>query len=823
MLQIFRFCLTALVLSLVQQAYAQRYLRTAEKEYELGNFAEAIPGFERYLEKMPGAIPQGGQLAYSLRMAGQTEAASVAYEAAARSSPANPDYAYNYAITLMELGDYAKSAAQLAQAARLGHPEAAAAQERLAFAVANQAVSRAGGWRVTNEFVNGPGDDFGATPFGKRVVYAAQRNGQPTKLQISGLDERSFLQIPTPLHNTLTEQSGDAPLAYSPSGELLAYTRNNFVPGERFLPEAGWELSLILAAPTEDGDFRQGKPFVHNGPGYSSGFPSFSKDGRKLYFASDRPGGYGGYDLYVSERNNSGWGEPINLGSKVNSPGNEISPSLVEGALFFASDYLPGYGGMDIFRADAMGAVYTNVVNLGSTVNSPLDDFGFVLDRDGRFAYFTSNRYGGKGELDIYRAVRDVKAFEIAVLDAETGEPVPNALIDFASCQESSSLTGPDGVYLFRASPNLECEPVVRKSGYEARTFNLVASSLKNKERVEVRIQPVKSLSTYSGSVVDGRSGKPLENVSIRARSRGASFATSATSDAAGKYELSLKPQGSYTIQYELPGMTGLDREFATTPTDTVFDLGRFALFSTVDPDTAVEERVTEPVTLPDSALAGSTGAASPATPRGPVLQPSTVDSGFSVQVAAIDANEDDISEYEIRLGSLGEVYARRGGAMMRIRVGPFGYTQGTEAVSEIREMGFTDAFLINEPGGEVLRMGTGVPVTSTADEQPPAAGRPRPPSPTESAERVPEDRSDRFFVRLATYRDFSSFDPLTTEELGPITTRTSGNFTIVLLEGFANEAEAGASIPAAQEAGFRDAHVVAETPGGKLRRVRGK
>lgn len=134
---------------------------------------------------------------------------------------------------------------------------------------------------------------------------------------------------------------------------------------------------------------------------YSMAHPTFSKDGHRMIFASDMPGGEGGMDLYYSVSTSMGWSSPITLGDVVNTPGNEVFPRLVDGQIYFSSNGHPGYGGLDIFVVtDDM--FREDLRNLYAPINSPYDDFGYLRTGESS-GYFSSDRAGGKGGDDIYR------------------------------------------------------------------------------------------------------------------------------------------------------------------------------------------------------------------------------------------------------------------------------------------------------------------------------------------------------------------------------------------------------------------------------------
>lgn len=136
-------------------------------------------------------------------------------------------------------------------------------------------------------------------------------------------------------------------------------------------------------------------------------YPFYDEKTQRLYFAANFDNSYGGTDLYyVAITNGQIMSAPINLGPRINSPGNEISPFILDGDLYFSSDVFYGLGGMDIYKSSMLvDGFYTIPVNLGEGINSVSDDFGLILKQKsetGYSGYFASNRKGGKGGDDIY-------------------------------------------------------------------------------------------------------------------------------------------------------------------------------------------------------------------------------------------------------------------------------------------------------------------------------------------------------------------------------------------------------------------------------------
>jgi outer membrane protein OmpA-like peptidoglycan-associated protein/tetratricopeptide (TPR) repeat protein len=222
-----------------------------------------------------------------------------------------------------------------------------------------------------------------------------------------------------PLRHYVGRDINDAPMSYTKNKDLVAITSNNFMDGIRPIAGSGLMMDLYFYKTKTfkewNHESEQFFPFnagVQADQPFSTGQPSLSSDGSAVYFCSNRAGGFGGYDLYVSYRTQSGWTKPKNLGPEINTPGNEMTPFVDGyGRLYFSSDYHHGFGGMDVFTAERMpnGIDWGNVLNLGKPVNSPYDDMYFCFDGQSRYGFFSSNRLSGGGNEDIYM-VKQIRA-----------------------------------------------------------------------------------------------------------------------------------------------------------------------------------------------------------------------------------------------------------------------------------------------------------------------------------------------------------------------------------------------------------------------------
>jgi outer membrane protein OmpA-like peptidoglycan-associated protein len=189
---------------------------------------------------------------------------------------------------------------------------------------------------------------------------------------------------------------------YSAKSSTFFYILSNTEDGALRYDENG-KNALAIGSMSETGKFR----FLLKDLSTSFYYPFFDDNNGRLYFSANFDDSYGGTDLYyVYTTNGQIMSAPINLGPRINSPGNEISPYIFNGSLYFSSDIFYGLGGMDVYKSNIItDNSYTIPVNLGEGINSSLDDFGFII-RDGEnenfTGYFASNRKGGKGGDDLY-------------------------------------------------------------------------------------------------------------------------------------------------------------------------------------------------------------------------------------------------------------------------------------------------------------------------------------------------------------------------------------------------------------------------------------
>lgn len=207
---------------------------------------------------------------------------------------------------------------------------------------------------------------------------------------------------------------------------------------------------------------------------YDERYPVLSPDLKTLYFSSNRPGGYGGMDLYRSRFENERWQVAENLGSVVNSSGNEIAPFIFADneSLFFSSDGHAGFGGFDFFKVNISGENQEEVINLGPGINTYYDEIGMTISLEGRTAFFSSNRpqssYSGfnlyqfKGDLGI-SAYQYIEGY---VYDSLRYYPITNTRLKVEDRVEWPNSNSGDASYYLLKKRNAPLKIKIQNEGY---------------------------------------------------------------------------------------------------------------------------------------------------------------------------------------------------------------------------------------------------------------------------------------------------------------------------------------------------------------------
>lgn len=192
----------------------------------------------------------------------------------------------------------------------------------------------------------------------------------------------------------------EGPATFNSTGDMIYFTRNLYVEGKMEKLSSQWNKLGLFSARLINGKWSNIKEFRFNNEWFNITTSCLCPEGKRIYFASDMPDGYGGLDLYYSEWKDGYWEEPVNMGPLINTSGNESYPfTSPTGDFFFSSDGHQGHGGKDIFYTTQVRGKWIKPEALEAPINSEHDDFGFTCDTLLIEGYFSSDR---DGTLDIF-------------------------------------------------------------------------------------------------------------------------------------------------------------------------------------------------------------------------------------------------------------------------------------------------------------------------------------------------------------------------------------------------------------------------------------
>ncbi len=287
--------------------------------------------------------------------------------------------------------------------------------------------------------------DFSAVPFNNGVVFTSTRavdnitkhidkwtNDHFSNLFYSDMDSDGNFTSPVPFKPSINKKYHDGVCAFNNMGSTMYFTRNN-VKGKN---NKGVIDLKIYSATYAGGYWTDITELPFNSDEWTSCHPSVTADGKYMIFSSNRPGGKGGMDLWVSKNEGGTWMTPTNMGDEINTAGNELFPFYGQDELlYFSSNGHKGVGGLDIFYASKSNnemTAWNGRTNCGQPFNTPNDDFSFYTNKDNTSGFFTSNRAGGKGKDDIYmwtKAKVEAQSMTVTVKDQKTGKTLNNVKV----------------------------------------------------------------------------------------------------------------------------------------------------------------------------------------------------------------------------------------------------------------------------------------------------------------------------------------------------------------------------------------------------------
>lgn len=393
----------------------------------------------------------------------------------------------------------------------------------------------------------------------------------------------------------------EGPATFAKDGSKVIFTRNNYTDGKYRESSDGINKLKLYTAEMVKGDWKDAEELPFNSNEYSTGHPALSHNDQLLYFVSDMPGGFGGTDIYVSRWEKDHWGKPENLGSAINTKGNEVFPFIDENNnLYFSSDGHAGLGDLDIFFAPMTddGLMARGLQNLGEPINSNKDDFGVVTDGERKLGFFSSNRRNGGADDDIYRFKREgplypCRELTVAVIDAQSKQPLANATLAIENADNTTDQRElkTDSVGNVRMCLDADNEFRFRAitEGYIENKIGFSTRNLQDDQpsRLEIPLDKPKpeepltsgiSNNQLRGRVTTQTDKKPIAGVKVLLRNECDSTTQEAITGEDGYYSFTTKPGCNYTLEAMKDNMgtigSKINKEGAGVPDLVMFKKG---------------------------------------------------------------------------------------------------------------------------------------------------------------------------------------------------------------------------------------------------------
>ncbi|MGR7812637.1 OmpA family protein [Lacinutrix undariae] len=488
--------------------------KKADKHFTRYEFVEAAEDYSKLVEKGDADAYVYGQLAESYYNIFNTVEAERWYAKALETSE-QPEMIYKYSQMLKANGKYEESNVQMAKFASMRPSDDRAVAFKANPDYLPKILEKGKKFNVQNLPFNTESSEFGGTlNDGKLYITSARNSSRKTY----GWNEQPFLDIYTLTENEdgsyadavllskeINTKYHEGIVSFSPDGETMYFSRESFYEKEYekdSISQNRYSTLQLFKASKSGSEWDNVEGFAVNSKNYSVKNPSVSADGKTLYFASDMPNGFGGFDIYKASINEDGsLGEATNLGQKVNTEGQEMFPFISSNnTLYFSSNGHLGLGGLDVFYSKLVDGKMGPVRNIGIPINSNADDFAFSIDEDTKDGFISSNREGGVGSDDIYGIKKIQPLCDVlvtaTVTDAKTGAPLNAASVSLYDAQGNkvlSKVTNTDGTVEFIVECSNDTSYEASLDGYESNQV-LLKGTDEEEAAVSIPLTPIEDL-----------------------------------------------------------------------------------------------------------------------------------------------------------------------------------------------------------------------------------------------------------------------------------------------------------------------------------------
>lgn len=480
--------------------------KVADKLYARYEYVDAAKEYLKLVEKDKADPYVYKQLADTYYNMFNTAEAAKWYAKATETNQDAETY-YRYAQMLKADGKYEEANKQMQKFVAAAPSDSRAIAFKQNPNYIPRLLDKAKLFNINPSDVSSDKSDFGAVLYDNSVYFTSARNG--ARKNYGALDE-PFLDIYRADYDadgkvtnattvsSLNSQYHDGPLTMSADGNTVYFTSDSFRE-KVFEKDKALKLKLgrnSIFKATKTGDSWGNIDMLpFNSKEFSTSNPSLSRDGKTLYFSSDRTGSLGGVDIWKVAINDDGtYGEPQNLGNKVNTEGNESFPFIADDnkTLYFSSAGKQGLGGLDVYKVDLSNG--SDAVNLGTPVNTEKDDFAFTFNGVKGAGFLSSNRNGND---DIF-AVSPICGVDVLVVvtNAKTGAILTNASVSILDDKKNviaTEMSNSKGEVTYRVECDKPYVVQASKDGFEGNTFAVNKSKGPN-AKVDAALNPIEDI-----------------------------------------------------------------------------------------------------------------------------------------------------------------------------------------------------------------------------------------------------------------------------------------------------------------------------------------
>ncbi|MEM9325939.1 MAG: OmpA family protein [Bacteroidota bacterium] len=533
--------------------------------FERLSFIDAIGHYKSAYEKTTGDVSVALRIAESYRRLNLPDSSSNWYALIKDSEvDIDPIHYFHYAEALLSLGRPKESKRRYERYQLEASDDRRVVRRLEGLTTPDLFNKESARYTISALPFNTPELEFSPAYYGDGLVFVSSRKRETVVRATYAWDHSDFLDLyywedagvaeshqVARFRSEINSRYHEGPLDFFAGDSMMVFTRSDFHKGKVGKSSKRiTKLQLYFAEKARDGTWENIKPFPFNSPEYSTGHPAIAPDGSKLIFASDRPEGEGGTDLYLTEFVSGQWGAPINLRS-INTKGDEMFPFLIEDYLFFASNGHSGIGGLDIYRVRLEKDQNTSELkNLGSPINSPKDDFGLIMAQDFSQGFFSSNR--GEDKDDIYSfqylpPAHVVVTGTVKYLVDDT--PISDAEVQVLSDQGISVktiITGDAGDFSALVPRNLDLRFIADRAGWNlAKEVSLNTSGQRDTiSNVNVYMQREELFALVAG--YDALTDAPLVNTEVTLSKLGEEESEKAARPLDGYHKFLLDPGSRY-------------------------------------------------------------------------------------------------------------------------------------------------------------------------------------------------------------------------------------------------------------------------------------